>query len=116
VKFDRYQTSPQLADAIHHNAEHEPRVAQYGYFRPSLVYYVGARIEDCASPKQVIDFLKSSPETFLVTTEKHYANLFVELPADAVVLNRYPQFPEAGTLVVVGRKANVAHRGGEAKR
>jgi 4-amino-4-deoxy-L-arabinose transferase-like glycosyltransferase len=116
VTFDRHQTSPQLAEVIRHNSGHELRVAQYGYFRPSLVYYVGTRIEECASPKKAVEFLKSSPEAYLVTTEKHYAKLFVELPADAVVLSRYPQFPEAGTLLVVGRKADIADRGGDAKR
>jgi 4-amino-4-deoxy-L-arabinose transferase-like glycosyltransferase len=113
VQIDRHQPSPLVAEVIHKHAQHPPHVAQYGYFRPSLVYYTGTRVDSCKSPEQAAEFLKSSPDAFLVTTEEHYQKLFAKLPVEAVVLDRYPEFPRKGTVLVLGHKTAVADRGGK---
>jgi 4-amino-4-deoxy-L-arabinose transferase-like glycosyltransferase len=112
VQIDRHQPSPEVAKIIRQNSRHEPVVAQYGYFRPSLVYYTDKRVEACKNPEQAAEFLKSSPDAFLVTTQHRYAQLFGKLPAETTVLERCEEFPAKGTVVVVGRKLTVADRGG----
>lgn len=110
VRVDRHQPSPMVAEVIRHHTHQSPRVAQFAYFRPSLVYYTGTKVEACKNPEEVSKFLKSSPDAFLVTTEEHYKKLYSTLPVEAVVLDRRPEFPEKGTVVVIGTKAAVAGR------
>ncbi len=110
VQIDQHQPSPSVAAVIRRHAAHQPQVAQYGYFRPSLVYYTGTRVESCRNAEHAAEFLKASADAFLVTTEEHYSKLFGNLPPETVVLDRCPEFPEKGTVVVLGRKTTVADR------
>jgi 4-amino-4-deoxy-L-arabinose transferase-like glycosyltransferase len=110
VQFDRHQPSPTIAKAIQQNAVGSPQVAQFGYFRPSLVYYSDTRVEPCKTVPSVIEFLNRSDNSFLVTTETHYNRLAAELPGDVLVLDREPEFPRAGTVIVLGRQPKVALR------
>ncbi|MCC7085122.1 MAG: glycosyltransferase family 39 protein [Pirellulales bacterium] len=116
VKVDRHQPSPLIAENIRCLATREPSVAQYGYFRPSLVYYTNTRIESCKNPDQVANFLKGSSDAFLVTTEAHYAELYGKLPPETVVLCRYPEFPKHGMVLVLACKAALADGGRDAQR
>ncbi len=110
VQLDRHQPTPAVAEAIYRNSEGAPQVAQFGYFRPSLVYYTDTRVEACKNIARVVDFLKQSNDAFVVTTDEHYGRLAAQLPADVVVLDRQPEFPHGGTVLVLGRKTIVAQR------
>ena len=57
VRIDRLQPCPAVAEAIRRHSTGTPRVAQFGYFRPSLVYYSDARVETCRNARRVADFL-----------------------------------------------------------
>ena len=47
VRIDRHQPCPAVAEAIHQHSSGTPQVVQFGYFRPSLVYYSDTRVENC---------------------------------------------------------------------
>jgi hypothetical protein len=110
VRFDRYQPSPGVADAIRSHAGSAPHVAQFGYFRPSLVYYTDGRVEKCKDLQRIVEFLSESSNSFVVTTQESYDRLRVRLPADVEVIDRRPEFPRSGTILVLGRKTSMAQR------
>ena len=108
IHIDRYQPCPAVASAISQHATGKPHVAQFGYFRPSLVYYTDGRVEACKSPQRVIDFLGQSSDSFLVTTTEQYARLSAQLPGDIVVLSRQTDFPRRGEVLLLGHKTDLA--------
>jgi 4-amino-4-deoxy-L-arabinose transferase-like glycosyltransferase len=105
LSVDRLQTSEALARAIRESGSAKPRVAEFGYFRPSLAYYTRGRLESCASPEDAAHFLAQSSDSFLVTPRAEYERLQPLLPADAFVLQRVPQFPKRGEIVLLARGA-----------
>jgi 4-amino-4-deoxy-L-arabinose transferase-like glycosyltransferase len=108
VQIDRLQPCPEIAEAIRKHAIGPFQVAQFNYFRPSLVYYTEKKVEACKNPQSIIDFLEQSPDCFVVTTGEEYSHLASELPADIIVVDRRPDFPKAGELVVLVRPEKVA--------
>ncbi len=116
VRFDRYKPVPELAEAIARHSEGLPQLAEFGYFQPSLVYYMNCRVEACNNVRRVTEFLHDSPTAMLVTTATNYGKLAAHLPADVVVLDRRPDFPNSGEVVVLARKAAVAQRDEDDRR
>jgi 4-amino-4-deoxy-L-arabinose transferase-like glycosyltransferase len=112
VRIDRHQPSPFVAEAIRQHSIGAPQVAQFGYFRPSLVYYTDTRVEPCKTPQRLIEFLEESPDSFVVTTDEQYARLAAQLPADVVIVDQCAEFPRQGKVLVLGRKTAVAQRSG----
>jgi 4-amino-4-deoxy-L-arabinose transferase-like glycosyltransferase len=109
VKVDRHQPSPVLAEAIREHAGDRAEIAQFGYFRPSLVYYTDSRVEACKTPQRLVEFLQQ-PNAVVVTNEDQYSRLAAELPADVIVVEKSPEFPRQGTVVVLGKKTTMAQR------
>ena len=87
VKVDRHQPSPVLAEAIREHAGDRAEIAQFGYFRPSLVYYTDSRVEACKTPQRLVEFLQQ-PNSVVVTNEDQYSRLAAELPADVIVVDK----------------------------
>jgi 4-amino-4-deoxy-L-arabinose transferase-like glycosyltransferase len=114
VKIDRLQPCPSIAESIHRYAS-EPHVAQFGFFRPSLIYYSDTRVEACKTVPSISEFLDRNHDSFVVTTEAHYNKLAAQLPANIVVLDRAPEFPRAGNVVLLGRQPKIAAREEPAK-
>ncbi|HEY2826262.1 MAG TPA: hypothetical protein VGJ04_01570, partial [Pirellulales bacterium] len=110
VRIDRHQPSPTIAEIIRQHSDGAPQVAQFGYFRPSLVYYTDSRVEACKTPQQLAEFLQQSADAFAVTTNEQYGKLAAQLPADIVVVAKCAEFPRQGTVVILGRNAAVAVR------
>ncbi|HTQ38669.1 MAG TPA: glycosyltransferase family 39 protein [Pirellulales bacterium] len=110
VRIDRHQPSPTVAEAIRHHSVGVPQVAQFGYFRPSLVYYMDGRVEACKTPQRLIEFLEQATDTFVVTTDEQYVRLAAQLPADVVIVAKCAEFPRLGEVLVLGRKTTVAQR------
>lgn len=112
LQVDQHQNSKALADAIAEFQNNEPaRIAQYRYFRPSLIYYTGHQIESCHDAVDVKKFLDGSGSVFLVTSAQEYENLQEsndQWPKDIEVVYRRPKFPKRGTIVVLGRSIRVA--------
>lgn len=102
LRIDRHQLSQSIAQAIHDNQHGDaPRVAQYGFFRPSLVYYTAGRLEACRSPDDVAGFLAAGDDRFVVMPQEKYAELHPLLPRGVVVVSRQARFPKRGEIVVV---------------
>jgi 4-amino-4-deoxy-L-arabinose transferase-like glycosyltransferase len=115
IEFDRYQPVPAIATSIHRFADGSAEVAQFGFFRPSLIYYSDTRVDACKTVPSVLAFFDRSKNAFLVTTDEHYRRLAAELPGDVVVLDRQPEFPREGNVIVLGRQPKVALHGETAK-
>jgi hypothetical protein len=113
VRIDRFQPCPAVAQTIQNHSTGMPQVAQFGYFRPSLVYYCNTRVETCRNALRVADFLESSDNAFVVTTEEHFARLSPHLPGDVAVIDQLPEFPRQGTVLILSRKNPVAWRNAE---
>jgi 4-amino-4-deoxy-L-arabinose transferase-like glycosyltransferase len=113
VRIDRLQPCPAVAQAIQNHSTGMPQVAQFGYFRPSLVYYCDTRVETCRNALRVADFLESNDNVFVVTTEEHFARLSPHLPGDVAVIDQLPEFPRQGTVLILSRKNPVALRNDE---
>ena len=69
-----------------------------------------------ATRRRVADFLESSADAFVVTTDEHFARLAPHLPADVTVIERLPEFPHRGTVLVLSRQNPVAAREAEPAR
>jgi len=116
VRIDRLQPTPELAAAIREHATGQPQIAQFGYFRPSLVYYADARVEACKTPQRTAEFLNQSAQSFVVTTEENYARLAAQLPPEIAVLKRQADFPRGHSVVLLGHKTELAKAGGSATK
>src|SRR5262249_15626534 len=108
VRIDRFQPCPAVAESIHQHATGTPQVAQFGYFRPSLVYYSDTRVETCRNAQRGSDFLAGSDDAFVVTTEEHFARVSPHLPGDVAVIEQLPEFPRRGTVLILSRKNTLA--------
>ncbi len=113
ARFDRYKPIPDLAEFIAEHAGRAPDVAEFGYFRPSLVYYTKGRVEPCGNLDRLVEFLHDSENAFVVTTAKSYEAISTRLPKDIAVMNGRPDFPGVGTVLVLGRPSAIAKRQAE---
>jgi 4-amino-4-deoxy-L-arabinose transferase-like glycosyltransferase len=111
LRVDRLQNSHQIAETIRRlDADADGRIAQYRYFRPSLIYYAQQPIANCRDLNAAAQFLGGTGEPFLITTDQGYGELKPQLPPDVIVLEQWPQFPRAGSVLVLGREHNLAGR------
>jgi 4-amino-4-deoxy-L-arabinose transferase-like glycosyltransferase len=115
VRVDRLQPTPDIAAAIREHVADEPQIAQFGYFRPSLVYYADARVEACKTPQRTAEFLRSA-DSFVVTTEENYARLSAQLPPEIAVLKRQADFPRGQSVVLLGHRTELARAIGSATK
>jgi len=101
-RVDQYQTSEGIARTIQlHSANSRPRIAQFGYFRPSLVYYTRQRIARCTDSTDAARFLTAPGARFLITTGEGFEELRAVLPGGLEVLDRQPRFPETGDILLL---------------
>jgi 4-amino-4-deoxy-L-arabinose transferase-like glycosyltransferase len=115
VRVDRLQPTPDIAAAIREHVTEQPQIAQFGYFRPSLVYYADARVEACKTPQRTAEFLAAA-DSFVVTTEDNYARLAAQLPPEIAVLKRQADFPRGQCVVLLGHKTELAKASGSATK
>ena len=108
LRVDRHQISPALAATIDRQSDGAPRVAQYGFFRPSLVYYTGGRLESCGSPSDIGNYLSATDDSFVVLPAEDYRLLMSQLPADVVVIDRLASFPKQGEVLLLARRVRQA--------
>lgn len=110
-RVDQHQVSPQLAaqaEAI--TLMTDRPVASYQYFRPSLTYYFGQRVEVIETPTHAAEFFQSQPEAIMVIPADGWEEIQSYLPADTRILTTTPRFPEGGDVYLIGRKTRVANR------
>jgi hypothetical protein len=111
-RADRHQSTPHLLSAIHSHSS-RPQIASYKILEPSWVFYGGRTIhefngdtaaESRIAAEQAAGFLRSSPDCYLITTERHAGDLLPRLSSETGVLARTPYFLKRDTLVLLGRQ------------
>lgn len=81
-----------------------PEVVTYEYFTPSLVFYVGGRVDKLGQPEEVSQYFADHPAGFVLTREDRLSNLEPLLPEGVKVLARQPRFLRRHELVILGRE------------
>lgn len=108
-RADRLQTPQEIAQLLRQrDAQGTQRVAHYGFFKPSMVFYSGHVIETCHSEQAVVDYFQAPNPGLLITTSRAFDHIRQRLPEDVTVLERRPQFPKPGEIVLLGRSLHVA--------
>ena len=129
---DRYQRYEQLLTAIDQQSS-EPVVGSLDYLEPSWIFYGGHPVWELRRRPElegktvfdverqrrfrpwehkprldVITFLATRPEAYVITTQSRLDQIQHELPADIEVLAAAPYFLKRRELVVIGRKSSTA--------
>lgn len=103
-RVGRYLEAPALATAAREITNSaRPQVGAYEYFTPSLVYYVGDRVEKLVLPADVGQFFRDNPEALVITREDRLHFLLDELPPGIEILHRQARFLRPHRLVTLGR-------------
>lgn len=110
-RVDRFQSPQDLAQVVGGQAnESTMRVGQLGCFKPSMVFYSGRPIETFGDAAEVCQLFGESETSFLFTTDERYEELQGRLPPDVFIVERRPNFPKAGELLLLGRSPRLATR------
>ena len=104
-RVDRFQSPQELAQGLRGETRKPGEIGQYGYFRPSMVFYAGDRIEPCDDEEAATAFLAHEGRV-LITLDEHYDRIKSRLPNDVVVLAERPRFPKEGRILLLGREGN----------
>lgn len=81
-----------------------PDLVTYDYFTPSLVFYVGGRVNKLYEPQEVGQYFSDHPAGFVLTRADRLPNLEPLLPDGVKVLARQPRFLRQHELVILGRE------------
>ena len=104
----QYQTNGQVGKAIQEMAIADDfTVAQFGYFPPSLAFYIGQHVDSVKNPHQANRFLNHSASRLLITTSEKYDQLKAHLSEQVNVIGHVKRFPESGEIVIL-HKASTA--------
>ncbi|MCA9162965.1 MAG: glycosyltransferase family 39 protein [Planctomycetales bacterium] len=110
-RVDRFQSPQDMAQVVGEQAgESSMRVGHFGCFKPSMVFYSGRPIEACGDAEEVGQLFREAETSFLFTTDERYEELRRALPPDVVVVERRPNFPKTGELLLLGRSPRIAGR------
>lgn len=103
---DRHQTPQDLATALneqHQGVGRAGSISVLNYFRPSMVYYAGQRIQFFNSIEEIVEQSKLDPPSVIVVQEQRVQELR-ELTSDRYqISDEFPEFPRRGKIVVLSR-------------
>jgi 4-amino-4-deoxy-L-arabinose transferase-like glycosyltransferase len=106
-QVDRFQAPQDMAQWLRDkNANRPYRLAQFRFFRPSMVYYSDHAIEAHRTPTEIKEFMASNDRTYVITNDVEMEWLQYVLPADFEVVHRTSRFPEKGEILLLSRPAN----------
>jgi 4-amino-4-deoxy-L-arabinose transferase-like glycosyltransferase len=102
---DRHQTSALFARVVHRHTGGELAVVRsFGYWRPSLVFYLRQPVQQFFAEDQIREFCGAWPyRGFLLMTSDRYATVRQWLPSDVCVLERKRWFLRSQDLLLLGR-------------
>ena len=105
VEVDRHQTSEVFARVVHrHTGGATAIIRSFGYWRPSLVFYIRQPVQQFFSEDQIREFCQAWPyRGFLLTTSDRYELVGRWLPYDVCVLERKRWFLRSQDLLLLGR-------------
>jgi 4-amino-4-deoxy-L-arabinose transferase-like glycosyltransferase len=100
--IDRHKAARELAAALPaDHDEREVRLAAYGWFQPSLVYYARREVERPAEVAHVRLFLAQPLPAYLFVPEQTWAEIRGQMPAGARVVGRRRDLYAGRVIVVV---------------
>jgi 4-amino-4-deoxy-L-arabinose transferase-like glycosyltransferase len=104
VEVDRHQNSAQFAEIVHRQTLNQPAVVRsFGYWRPSLVFYLRQPVEQYFADDDIRAFCQAWPARgFLLITGDRYANIQRWLPPDVCVLDRKRWFLRSQDILLLG--------------
>ena len=105
-RIDRHQTSRAWASWVWEQSGGQPPVlGEWGYFRPSILYYANRPVKSCWYPAHVKKFFAENQQrAFLFTTVEEYSQMRESLPPDVKILERKSRFPKSGEVLLLGRE------------
>jgi 4-amino-4-deoxy-L-arabinose transferase-like glycosyltransferase len=105
VELDRHQTSAQFARVVRRQTGDQPAIVRsFGYWRPSLVFYLHQPVQQYFAEEQIRSFCQTWPyHGFLLTTSDRYAYVAPWLPSDVCVLERKRWFLRSQDILLLGR-------------
>src|SRR5262249_26897589 len=109
----RLEEGPKIGGQVYDLVEtsHEvPRVATYGYFTPSLVYYLGHTVERLDKPEDIAAFFAEGGDA-VVAPRVAFEKQREHMPNDVTILAEHERFLHKNQRVVlIGRPTRVAKR------
>lgn len=97
-----HQINGRIGAAIQqHVTEASPQIAEFGYFPPSLSFYVRHRIDPCSDKEATQQFMEDAGPKLLITTTDGYESLKGTLHEDVAVVEKLDRFPEKGQIVIL---------------
>jgi 4-amino-4-deoxy-L-arabinose transferase-like glycosyltransferase len=105
AEVGRHQNSALFARVVHRHTGGELAIVRsFGYWRPSLVFYLRQSVQQFFYEDQIREFCQAWPyRGFLLTTGDRYATVRQWLPSDVCVLERKRWFLRSQDLVLLGR-------------
>lgn len=100
--IDRFQTPQLIAREVSQNDQyHDATVAVVGYFRPSMVFYLGRPIVFCTDHEQAVELFNAKSSIVLITPEEQYEKLKERMRKEMDVVKRVAKFPQRGELLIL---------------
>jgi 4-amino-4-deoxy-L-arabinose transferase-like glycosyltransferase len=99
--FESARTAPVLGRIIRATAGPDEEAACLGYYRPSLVFYAGRRMERLRTPEQLAAFLDRDQGRYLVTTGEEWDRLPRPVKARLMPVWAGPDFPDSPRTVML---------------
>ncbi|HXW05545.1 MAG TPA: glycosyltransferase family 39 protein [Vicinamibacterales bacterium] len=90
--FEVYKPVPALARDLAGRAAAADGIATYNIAVPSLVYYLGRRVEMAYDPAPIVGLLESDRRVFVIVQNEDYAILRSSSRVTTCVLSTYPTF------------------------
>lgn len=101
---DRHQTPQDLATAIKEQQQGSERagsIAVLNYFRPSMVYYAGQKIQFFNSIDEIVEQSKLDPPSVIVVQEQRVQEISDLTNDHYKISDEFPEFPRRGKIVIL---------------
>lgn len=100
--IDRFQTPQLIAREVSQSSEYRnSTVAVVGYFRPSMVFYLGRPIVFCTDQDQAIAVSNANESLVLIAPQEHYEQMKARMQKEMDVVQRVAKFPQQGELLIL---------------
>jgi len=109
VRIDQYQVSQPLMNLVLDKGIKGARIGSYGGFEPSWGFYAHKPIAELSEGGQLLDYLSTKGESYVITNDEALEELEVSLPPEIYILARAPRFLKKGELLILGRPHEAAH-------
>ena len=111
VRVDRHKNDRPLMAAIERASgeQTEKRIAAFGHFRSTYVFYADQHVDEIREPEDVAKFFRDSANGYLIVEQRKLDKLDGHLPEDVQVIYQDAQFLKEGDLIVLARSQQGAN-------